>query len=946
MAAKKNATGSGKTLVIVESPAKARTIGKYLGKDYAVEASIGHIRDLPSGKKEMPEALKKETWARLGVNTEEEFKPIYVVPDEKKKQVAKLKQALAESDALFLATDEDREGEAISWHLVETLKPKVPVKRLVFHEITKTAIEQALANPRDIDEGLVKAQETRRILDRLYGYEMSEFLWKKSLGRSAGRVQSVAVRLLVERERERMAFVSASYWDLVGHFLTGGQEKLDAVLQSVDGRKIPSGKDFDPATGKIKDPACLLLNEQQVNELAARLKTAKFEVSAVDVKPYSRSPAAPFTTSTLQQEANRKLGFTARRTMNAAQSLYENGFITYMRTDSTTLSSEAVAAARKLVEGEYGREYLPSEPRTYVSKVKNAQEAHEAIRPTGQSFRMLNDVRRELRDDEFRLYELIWKRTVASQMVNSRGNNIIVTINGGGALFQVSGKTIEFPGFLRAYVEGSDDPASDLADQEKILPAVQPGQRLDCERLESKSHSTQPPARYSEAALTRELERRGIGRPSTYASIIDTIQARDYVFKKGGYLVPSWSAFSVVRLMEEHFPSLVDYDFTAQMEDVMDAISRDEADNVKYLEQFYHGVAGQSGRPGLKQQLETKLREVDSREVCTFPLGTPQTGEHCDPVNVRVGRYGPYLEQGPRTSPLRDETAPDELNLTKALEMLNQAQVGEEPLGYCPETGRPVYLKQGRFGPYVQLAVPEGEEDGKPKKASLLKGMTPAPVTLDTALKLLSLPRDLGINPDSQEPVLAYNGKFGPYVKCGAETRSLPADVSVLDVSLDQAVTLLRQPKAVGRGRGRAAEPVRTFEVSPVTSQPIKLLNGRYGMYLSDGVTNATLPKDVPAEGLTLELALRLLAERAAAGPSKKKAGRSRAGGGGKKAATETVKKVAKKGAKKAAPKKAAGKKAVGKQAASKKSAKKGTGRESFAEPRSGGGEDIPFDVD
>jgi DNA topoisomerase-1 len=938
MAAKRKTTGSGsgKTLVIVESPAKARTIGKFLGKDYSVEASIGHIRDLPSGKKEMPDALKKEPWARLGVNTEEEFKPIYVVPDEKKKQVSKLKQALAESDALYLATDEDREGEAISWHLVETLKPKVPVKRLVFHEITKSAIEQALEHPRDIDHGLVKAQETRRILDRLYGYEMSEFLWKKSLGRSAGRVQSVAVRLLVERERERMAFVSASYWDLVGHFLTGSQEKLDAVLQSVDGRKIPSGKDFDPATGKIKDSNFLLLNEQQVRELADRLRTAKFEVAGVEVKPYTRSPAAPFTTSTLQQEANRKLGFTARRTMNAAQSLYENGFITYMRTDSTTLSSEAVAAARKLVDAEYGREYLPNEPRSYASKVKNAQEAHEAIRPTGQSFRMLNDVRRELRDDEFRLYELIWKRTVASQMVNSRGNNIVVTIGGGGAIFQVSGKTIEFPGFLRAYVEGSDDPASDLADQEKILPAVQAGQPLNCEQLEAKSHATQPPARFSEAALTRELERRGIGRPSTYASIIDTIQARNYVFKKGGYLVPSWSAFSVVRLLEEHFPSLVDYDFTAQMEDVMDAISRDEADNVEYLQRFYHGDLAGGGRTGLKNQLEVKLGEVDSREVCTFPLGIPASGEHLEPVNVRVGRYGPYLEQGSRTSPLRDETPPDELNLEKALELLNQAQVGEEPLGYCPETGRPVYLKQGRFGPYVQLAVPEGEEDEKPKNASLLKGMTPDTVTLETALRLLSLPRDLGLNPDTEEPVLAYNGKFGPYVKCGAETRSLPADLSVLDVSLEQAVELLRQPKAAGRGRARAAEPVRTFENSPVTNQPIKLLNGRYGMYLTDGETNATLPKDVPAEGLTLELALRLLAERAAAGPSKKKA---RSGSGAKRAGKSAEPKATKKATKKAA-KKSATKKASTK--ATPKKAVSPTESESF----DSSGDEVPFDVD
>jgi DNA topoisomerase-1 len=930
MAAKRKTAGSGtgKTLVIVESPAKARTIGKFLGRDYEVEASIGHIRDLPSGKKEMPEALKKEPWARLGVNTDESFKPIYIVPDDKKKQVSKLKQALAESDALYLATDEDREGEAISWHLVETLKPKVPVKRLVFHEITKTAIEQALQNPRDIDEGLVKAQETRRILDRLYGYEMSEFLWKKSLGRSAGRVQSVAVRLLVDRERERMAFVSASYWDLVGHFLTGSQEKLDAVLQSVDGRKIPSGKDFDSSTGKIKDPSFLVMNEQQVNALAERLKSAKFSVTSVDVKPYQRSPAAPFTTSTLQQEANRKLGYTARRTMNAAQSLYENGYITYMRTDSTTLSSEAVNAARNLVRQDYGGEYLPSEPRTYASKVKNAQEAHEAIRPTGQTFQRLNDMRRELREDEFRLYELIWKRTIASQMVNSRGNNIIVTIEGGGAVFQVSGKTIEFPGFLRAYVEGSDDPSSDLADQEKILPAVQPGQSLACERLDSKSHTTQPPARYSEAALTRELERRGIGRPSTYASIIDTIQARDYVFKKGGYLVPSWSAFSVVRLMEEHFPKLVDYDFTAQMEDVMDAISREEADNVEYLAQFYHGDLSQPGRnPGLRHQLDTKLKEVDSRAVCTFPIGVPETGEHREQVNVRVGKFGPYLEQGSRTGRLLADTPPDELTLEKALELLNQAEVGETPLGYCPQTGRAVYIKQGRFGPYVQLAANEDDEDDKPKNASLLKGMTPESVDLEMALKLLSLPRELGANPDNQEPVWAFNGKFGPYVKCGAETRSLPASLSVLDVSLEQAVELLRQPKAAGRGRARAAEPVKTFEASPVTSQPIKLLNGRYGMYLTDGQTNATLPKDVPAEGLTFELAVRLLAERAAAGPSKKKAGRGRT-------AAAAPKKAAKKTAKKAAPKKSAAKKG-GATRATKKAAVEDVA-----------GDEVPFDVD
>lgn len=878
----------GKALVIVESPAKARTIGKFLGRQYQVEASIGHVRDLPANKKQMPAALKNEPWARLGVNVDDAFTPVYVIPEGKKKQVDKLKGALKECQSLYLATDEDREGEAISWHLAEILKPKVPVYRLVFHEITRTAIAQALASPRGIDDALVKAQETRRILDRLYGYEMSEFLWKKSLGRSAGRVQSVAVRLIVDRERERMAFVTATYWDLIGTFATARNELFQAELIEVHGKKIPTGKDFDATTGKIKGDQFLVLDQAQAERLADQLSRADFKVTRVEVKPYSRSPAAPFTTSTLQQEANRKLGFTARRTMNAAQSLYENGHITYMRTDSTTLAQEAIDAARGLVRDEYGEAFLPDSPRVYVSKVKNAQEAHEAIRPTGQPFPLLNDLRGKLRDDEFRLYELIWKRTIASQMVDARGQSIAITIEGGGAVFQATGKTIDFPGFLRAYVEGSDDPSSELAEQETILPSVAADEALDCRELQPKSHSTQPPPRYSEASLTRELEKRGIGRPSTYASIIETIQARDYVFKRGNNLIPTWSAFAVVRMLEQHFPTLVDYDFTAQLEDKMDAISRREYDNIEYLNQFYFG----NHQPGLKSQLESKIKEVDAREICTFPLGTPDESPDALPINVRVGRFGPYLEQGEKRATIPQDLAPDELTLARAIELLAHAEIGEAPLGFCPVTERPVYLKQGRFGPYVQLGV-GADENEKPKNASLLKGMSPSDVTLEVALKLLAFPLELGNHPESGEPITVLNGKFGPYIKCGAESRSLPAGVSAMEVTLEQAIELLKQPRAA-RGRA-AATPLKEFEASPVTGQPVRIMNGRYGPYVTDGETNATLPKDASPESISVEQALMLLQERREKGPAKKarKKGttRSRATA---KAATKAPKKTTK----------------------------------------------------
>ena len=889
----KNATApsEGHSLVIVESPAKARTISKFLGKGYTVEASIGHIRDLPQGKKEMPADLKDEEWAKLGVNVNDRFTPVYVVPQDKKSHITKLKKLLKESQNLYLATDEDREGEAISWHLQEVLKPKVPVHRLVFHEITNEAILDALETPREIDDGLVKAQETRRILDRLYGYEISEFLWRKKLGRSAGRVQSVAVRLIVQREWERRAFRSATYWDLTAQFSTSDGQSFDATLVSVDGRKIPSGKDFDSATGQIKDSGFMLMDETGAQQLLQKLKTGAFAVTKMQVKPYTQKPAAPFTTSTMQQEANRKLGFTARRTMSAAQSLYENGYITYMRTDSTSLAKVAVDAARELVGEEYGKDYLPEEPRTYRSTVRNAQEAHEAIRPAGNPFRLPDSLKGELAPDQFKLFELIWKRTVASQMQNARGRRVTITVEGEGSVFQVSGKTIDFPGFLRAYVEGADDPNAELADKETLLPAVEEGQAVSLKEVEPKSHTTQPPSRFSEAALTRELEQRGIGRPSTYASIIETIQTRNYVFKKGNALVPTWNAFSMVRLMEEHFPSLVDYEFTANMEGLLDSISRQEAGNIEYLEEFYFGKE----TPGLKGRLETKIKEVDPRAISTFPLGTPEEGEHLEVVNLRVGQYGPYLEQGERKASLPEDLPPDELTLESALELLKKAETGDEPLGICPDTHKPVFVKSGRFGPYVQLGL--ADEGEKPKNAGLLKGMSVEDITLEVALKLLSLPRLVGEHPDSKEVIEAFNGRYGPYIKCGSETRSLPDDVSPLDVQLEQSLFLLSQPKR--RGRSAPKEPIKTFESSPITQQPIRLLEGRYGPYVTDGETNASLPKGTETETVTFEQALQLLAERAAKGPSRKK----------KKTKKKATKKKATK--KKSAKKKATKKKAV-----------------------------------
>jgi DNA topoisomerase-1 len=794
------AKSTGKSLVIVESPAKARTISKFLGPGYQVEASIGHVRDLPAGRKDVPEKFKSEEWAYLGVDVDHDFEPVYIVPADKKKQVKKLKDALKQADNLYLATDEDREGEAISWHLQEILKPKVPVRRLVFHEITKEAIQNALQATRQIDDSLVRAQETRRILDRLYGFDMSNLLWRKiGSGTSAGRVQSVAVRLIVERERERIAFVNATYWDLEAVFATAGGETMNATLSTVEGRKIPSGKDFDSSTGQLKKPELLQLNEQQANELAERLRTAEFKVTSVEVKPFTERPRPPFTTSTLQQEANRKLGFTAQRTMSAAQRLYENGYITYMRTDSTTLSNEAIAAARNLVRSEYGENFLHPTTRVYKGKVKNAQEAHEAIRPAGTPFRFPETLRGELESDQFRLFELIWKRTVACQMADARKQRVSITIEGGGATFTASGTSIEFEGFLRAYVEGSDDPEAELANRETLLPQVKQDDPLSARSLDPKSHTTQPPARFTEATLTRTLEEKGIGRPSTYASIIGTItdERRNYIVKRGTALVPTWRAFSVTRLMEEHFGTLVDYEFTAELEDFLDSISRNEVGREEYLKKFYFGDDSKDKHNvGLQRRLAQKLEEIDPKQSARFLLGTPDEGEHRDEVFVRVGKFGPYIEQGDRTASIPDGLPPDEMNLDKAMELLASAQVEEEPMGIHPPTCKPIYIKVGRFGPYIQL----GEQDDEDKRnQSLLRGMEVEDLTLELACKLLELPRTLGDFPDTGQPIQALDGRYGPYVKCDKETRSLPAGLSPLDVTLDQAIELLRQPRTRGR---------------------------------------------------------------------------------------------------------------------------------------------------
>ena len=715
-----------KTLVIVESPAKAKTIEKYLGKDYQVESSIGHIRDLPGSASEVPEQYKQKPWATLGIDVEHDFKPLYVVPSEKKKHVAKLRALVKEAKELVLATDDDREGESIAWHLFQELKPKVPVKRMVFHEITPEAIRNAIQNPRQIDENLVHAQEARRVLDRLYGYEVSPVLWRKVAPKlSAGRVQSVATRLLVERERERMRFKSAEFWSLEGLFNTLTEERFPATLTEVGGVRLALGRDFDPLTGQLKpDSKVLLLKRQDAEDLLERLKKAEFKVLSTEEKPFTQRPYAPFITSSLQQEGSRKLNFTAQRTMRTAQRLYEQGYITYMRTDSTTLSKEAMEAARKQVKQMYGNDYLHPTPRTYDKKGKNAQEAHEAIRPAGSTFRTPQDVRGELSDDEFRLYDLIWKRTVASQMADARGRRMQVRLQGADAIFNASGKTIDFPGFLRAYVEGSDDPEAALEDRETILPAMQTGDQVRQKDLRAREHHTQPPARYTEASLVQALEAAGIGRPSTYASIISTIQDRGYVFKRGTALIPTWTAFATQALLEKHFGKLVDYNFTARMEEDLDEIAGGRMEHVPYLQEFYFGDEG------LKSQILTQMDKIDPRAISLIPVPAVEGSD----VEVRLGKYGAYLKRGEVSATLPNDIAPDELSLAQVEELLSKG--GDDGiLGQDPQSGQDVVAKAGRYGPYVQM----GE-----KTASLFPGDALSTLTLERALQLLTIPRLVG----------------------------------------------------------------------------------------------------------------------------------------------------------------------------------------------------------
>jgi DNA topoisomerase-1 len=837
-------------LVIVESPAKARTIKNFLGSDFEVESSIGHIRDLPERAADVPAKYKKEKWARLGVNIERDFEPLYVIDPAKKQRVADLKKLLSHADELLLATDEDREGEAIAWHLYEVLKPTVPTRRMVFHEITRDAIERALEEPREIDERLVDAQETRRILDRLYGYEVSPVLWKKIMPRlSAGRVQSVATRLVVERERARRAFVAADYWDIEGTFEPG---PFAARLVAVDGKRVAQGRDFN-AQGVLSEGA-IQLDEPAATSLAQGLEGADFRIRSVDEKPYTRRPAPPFMTSTLQQEASRKLRFTSQTTMRVAQRLYENGYITYMRTDSTTLAESALAAARDQARELYGANYVPEKPRHYDRKVKNAQEAHEAIRPAGDRFRTPDRVKGELSRDEYALYDLIWKRTIASQMKDATGSTVSVRLGarsatGEDAEFGASGTTITFRGFLAAYEEGRDEEPESSDD--KLLPPLTEGDDLEAQKLEPQGHTTSPPARYTEATLVRALEERGIGRPSTYASIMGTILDRGYVFKRGTALVPSFLAFSVVALLEQHFEKLVDYDFTARMEDDLDRIADGEEHRVEWLKRFYFGSDGDEG---LHDLVTHRLGEIDARDINSIAIGNG--------ITLRIGRYGPYLERDDKRVSVPDNMPPDELTVEVAEELLAKPS-GDRDLGVNPETGRTVVVREGRYGPYVAELPPEGSDE-KPRTASLFKTMSVETVTLEEALRLLSLPRVLG-EADGEE-ITAQNGRYGPYVQKGAETRSLETEEQLFTITPAQAIELLSKPKE-RRRRGKAAGPLRELGPESGTGKPVVVRSGRFGPYVTDGETNASLRRGDDPETVTLERAIELLAERRAKGP-------------------------------------------------------------------------------
>ncbi|MFE6506972.1 type I DNA topoisomerase [Nocardioides sp. NPDC057767] len=903
-------------LVIVESPAKAQKIGGYLGQGYVVEASVGHIRDLPQSAADTPAKIKDKPWGRFGVDVDNGFTPYYVVPSDKKKQIAKLKSLLKDADELYLATDEDREGEAIAWHLLDELKPKkdIPVKRMVFHEITKPAILAAAENPRELDMDLVEAQESRRILDRLYGYEISPVLWKKVMPRlSAGRVQSVATRLVVDRERERIAFRTASYWDLAGTFDAGSDHDprmFPAKITSIDGNRVARGTDFGP-DGLLKSDKVVHLDRTRAEALVAALDNQTYEVRSVESKPYKRSPYAPFRTTTMQQEASRKLGMSASTTMSVAQRLYENGFITYMRTDSTTLSGDAISAARAQVRELYGAEYLPDSPRTYASKVKNAQEAHEAIRPAGDSFR--TPAQTGLTGDQFRLYELIWMRTVASQMKDAVGNSVAIRLGatattGEDVVFSATGRVITFHGFLKAYVEGTDSADQTSDDQQTRLPNLAEGDTVNAASITADGHETKPPARYTEATLVRELEEREIGRPSTYASIIQTIINRGYVFKKGTALVPAWVAFSVVRLLEEHFPRQIDYRFTASMEETLDEIANGRKDMTTELGEFYFGSERVKGI----KPLVDGLGDIDARELATFPVGSPESG-----VNLRVGRYGPYIEgPGDDGTPFAvranvpDDLPPDELTLEKAKELFANPAGEELNLGVHPDTGLTVVAKSGRFGPYVTEQLPEDAKKGaKPRTASLFKSMNLQTITLEDAVKLLTLPRVVGTGADGEE-ITAQNGRYGPYLKKGTDSRTLSSEDQLLTITLEEAEQIYAQPKQ--RGRAAAKPPLKELGPDPVSGQPMIVKDGRFGPYVTDGEYNATLRAADDLETLTAERAAELLAEKRAKGPAKK-----------------TTKRTTKKTAKKSTAKKSTAKKSTAKKSTAKKSTKKAAAKKS-----------------
>ncbi|GGB75558.1 DNA topoisomerase I [Knoellia flava TL1] len=930
--------GTGRKLVIVESPAKAKTIAGYLGADWDVEASVGHIRDIPTPS-EMPAEIKKGPFGKFGVDVDNDFEPYYVVDSDKKKKVAELKRLLKNADELYLATDEDREGEAIAWHLLETLQPRVPVKRMVFHEITKEAIQRAASNTRDLDTALVDAQETRRILDRLYGYEISPVLWRKvKAGLSAGRVQSVATRMVVERERERMAFRSANYWDVEGDFTPDAETSaFTARLSSVDGRRVASGRDFGD-DGRLKGDVAHL-DETAATGIATAVMSADVSVVSVAEKPYTRRPSAPFTTSTLQQEASRKLRLSSKNAMRVAQRLYENGYITYMRTDSTALSQSALTAARQQARDLYGGDYVPDAPRNYAKKVKNAQEAHEAIRPAGDRFRTPAQVAGELRGDEFALYELIWKRTIASQMADARGSTATVRLGADLAAgapaerveFTASGTVITFRGFLAAYEEGRDEQRHASNDEERRLPRLGEGAALKVLRAEAGGHDTSPPARYTEATLVKAMEEKGIGRPSTYASTIGTIQDRGYVSNRGNALVPSWLAFAVTRLMEEHFTRLVDYDFTASMEEDLDEIAGGNAQRATWLKRFYFGDEASSSE-GLRD-LVADLGDIDARGISTIEIG--------DGIVVRVGRYGPYVEEvapagvdlttgevsdayagdsasesgsTPRRATINDDIAPDEMTPEKARELLETAADDGRVLGQDPDNGRDIVAKAGRYGPYVtevldeETAALKGKAKVKPRTASLFKDMDLATIDLETALKLLSLPRVVGVSTEKvtnedgtegekQVEITAQNGRYGPYLKKGTDSRSLETEQQLFDITLEQAEAIYAQPKQ--RGRAAAKPPLKEFGPDPVSGKPVVVKDGRFGEYVTDGETNATLRRDDDLETLTQERAFELLAEKRAKGPT-------------------TRKRAAKKTTKKAAAKKTTAKKATAKRAAKK----------------------------